>query len=182
MKWIFQKLGHKNEAGFTLAELLVTLCLTALLLSFFLQCFFMATGQNQQQMARQELETNLLLAMETITKDIARSHSVQDCQKEQLTLKQDKMICYSLGEDQQAEEHFYPLEGKILYRRESTQYNRQPMANFISEMEFTYLDPDGLPTEQAENVRAVQVALSVTWNGQQIWQQQIICLAGTDYL
>ena len=28
-------------------------------------------------------------------------------------------------------EHLYPLEGKILYRKESTQWNRQPMANFI---------------------------------------------------
>ena len=114
----------------------MVICITSMLLSFFLQCFFTVSEQHKQRSAMLELQDNLSLAIELLTRDIARSTSVLDCHAQQLTLQQENIISYSLGTDRQAQEHLYALEGKILYRQESTQGNRQPMANFIDTITF----------------------------------------------
>lgn len=171
-----------SQRGFTLPEMLVVICITSMLLSFFLQCFFTVSEQHKQRSAMLELQDNLSLAIELLTRDIARSTSVLDCHAQQLTLQQENIISYSLGTDRQAQEHLYALEGKILYRQESTQGNRQPMANFIDTITFQYLDQRGFPVKDADLVQAVYVKISGQWQGKTIQQEQIVRLAGTAYL
>ena len=173
---------RNRQAGFTLPELLVVLTLTALLLSFFLQCFFTVSAQHRQRSALLELQDNLLSAMEFLTEDITKSTGVHACREDQLALQQAQCVYYDLGDDQQGQEHFYDLEGKILYRREDTQQYRQPMANFIDTLTFVYLDEQGTPTTQPEAVRAVQIRLTGCWNGRTLVQEQIVRLAGVVYL
>lgn len=181
--WEQRKQVQKRwKQGFTLPELLVVLILTALLLSFFLPCFFTLAEEHRQRMALLELEDNLLIAMEFLTADIAKSTAVLDCQEHQLVLQQEHTIYYNLGEDQQAQEHVYDLQGNILYRREKTQYNRQPMANFLKTLSLEYLDDDGKPTRDPESVQAVHVTVIGCWKDRQIQKEQIVRLIGDTYL
>lgn len=171
---------HSN-GGFTLPELLVVLFLISLLFSFFLRCFFTIGNQHQQRLAILELEENLSLAVSGIVKDISKSTAVLSCTEEQLSLKQNKIIYYTLGVDQQ-EKHLYQLEGKVLYRRESTQGNRQPMANFITAMQFSYLDAVGQTTTDSLAVKTIVLCVEGCWQGKTIRQKQIVQLAGDIYL
>lgn len=171
-----------NQKGFTLPELLVTICLTSFLLSFFLTCFFTISDSYKHYSAMLELQDNLLSAVELLTTDIAGSTAVIECAADGCTLQQENCIYYSLGKDQQYQEHFYRLEGKILYRRESMQKNRQPMANFLDTLEFRYLDQNGVPTEQCEDVRAIQFLVSGSYLGQRMKLEQIVRLAGALYV
>ncbi len=171
-----------NKNGFTLPELLVTICLTSVLLSCFLTCFFIISDLHRNRSAMLELQDNLFLAIELLSEDIAKSTAVIDCANETLTLQQGEVIYYSLGQDQQFREHFYFLEGKVLYRRESMQKNRQPMANFIDTLEFYYLDQNGRTTENSEEVNAIHIFLTGKWMDRTIQIDQIIRLAGTLYL
>ena len=171
-----------EQQGFALSEVLVAICLMALLLPFLFHCFFSISEQQKQRAALLELEDNLLLAVEYLTMDIARSTAVLECKEELLILQQNQIVYYDLGEDQQADEHIYLLEGKILYRRESSQWNRRPMANFIDTLIFFYLDEAGNPTQEAASVRAVGFCLVGTWQDQQLQYKQIVNLAGNEYI
>ncbi len=168
--------------GFTLPEMLVVICLTALLLSFFLQCFFTIANQHKQRTALLELQDNLSIAMSFLKEDISQSTAVLDCQPDLLSLQRDCAVYYSLGTDQQADEHFYALQGNVFYRRLDTEENRQPMANFIDEMSISYFDKTGQPTTQPEQVCAVYVKLTGHWNDRQLEQEQVVRLAGAVYL
>lgn len=172
----------KGRQGFTLAEVLVVLSLLSLLSVFFLRCFFFVAEQQQQHNARLELEDNLMIAASLLAEDISRSTAVLGCESQELVLQQTKTIYYNLGEDQQASAHVYPLEGKILYRREHTQQSRQPMANFISDMVLTYFDKDGEKTTDADRVCAVEFVLEGYWREMVFQQRQIVRLEGVDYL
>lgn len=172
----------KGRQGFTLAEVLVVLSLLSLLSVFFLRCFFFVAEQQQQHNARLELEDNLMIAASLLAEDISKSTAVLGCESQQLILQQTKIIYYNLGEDQQASAHVYPLEGKILYRREHTQQSRQPMANFISDMVLTYFDKDGEKTTDADRVCAVEFVLEGYWREMVFQQRQIVRLEGADYL
>ena len=171
-----------GQQGFTLAEVLVVLSLLSLLSVFFLLCFFFVAEQQQQHNARLELEDNLMIAASLLAEDISRSTAVLGCESQQLVLQQTKIIYYNLGEDQQASAHVYPLEGKILYRREHTQQSRQPMANFISDLVVTYLDKNGEKTTEADRVCAVEFVLKGCWRERVFQQRQIVRLEGVDYL
>ncbi len=177
-----RKQNRRANRGFTLPEMLVVICLTALLLSFFLQCFFQISNQHKQRSALLELQDNLLLAEELLMKDIEKSTAVLACDPETLALQQAIPIYYSLGTDQQADEHFYDLQGNIFYRRTQEQGKRQPMANFIDEMTISYLDQYGQPTTVPKEVRAVHVLLTGSWNDRQLRREQVIRLAGAMYL
>ena len=172
----------KTQQGFTLAEVLVVLSLLSLLSVFFLRCFFFVAEQQQQHNARLELEDNLMIAASLLAEDISRSTAVLGCESQELVLQQTKTIYYNLGEDQQASAHVYPLEGKILYRREHTQQSRQPMANFISDLVVTYLDKNGEKTTEADRVCAVEFVLKGCWRERVFQQRQIVRLEGVDYL
>ena len=172
----------KGRQGFTLAEVLVVLSLLSLLSVFFLRCFFFVAEQQQQHNARLELEDNLMIAASLLAEDISKSTAVLGCESQQLVLQQTKIIYYNLGEDQQASAHVYPLEGKILYRREHTQQSRQPMANFISDLVVTYLDKNGEKTTEADRVCAVEFVLKGCWRERVVQQRQIVRLEGVDYL
>lgn len=172
----------KGRQGFTLAEVLVVLSLLSLLSVFFLRCFFFVAEQQQQHNARLELEDNLMIAASLLAEDISKSTAVLGCESQQLILQQTKIIYYNLGEDQQASAHVYPLEGKILYRREHTQQSRQPMANFISDLVVTYLDKNGEKTTEADRVCAVEFVLKGCWRERVFQQRQIVRLEGVDYL
>lgn len=172
----------RDQNGFTLSELLVTICLTSFLLSFFLTCFLTISDSYKHYSAMLELQDNLLSAVELLTTDIASSTAVIACATDACTLQQESCIYYSLGKDQQYQEHFYALEGKILYRRENIQKSRQPMANFIETLEFRYLDQNGAPTEQCENVRAIQFFVSGRYLEQRMKMEQIVRLAGALYV
>lgn len=172
----------KGRQGFTLAEVLVVLSLLSLLSVFFLRCFFFVAEQQQQHNARLELEDNLMIAASLLAEDISKSTAVLGCESQQLILQQTKIIYYNLGEDQQASAHVYPLEGKILYRREHTQQSRQPMANFISDLVVTYLDKNGEKTTEADRVCAVEFVLEGYWRERVFQQRQIVRLEGVDYL
>lgn len=172
----------KGRQGFTLAEVLVVLSLLSLLSVFFLRCFFFVAEQQQQHNARLELEDNLMIAASLLAEDISKSTAVLGCESQQLVLQQTKIIYYNLGEDQQASAHVYPLEGKILYRREHTQQSRQPMANFISDLVVTYLDKNGEKTTEADRVCAVEFVLKGCWRERVFQQRQIVRLEGADYL
>jgi type II secretory pathway component PulJ len=173
---------RRYKGGFTIPELLVAICLTAMLLSFFLQCFFTVSAQYRERSALLELQDNLMLAAELLTADIGKSAEVLECDPEKLTLQQTKVVEYSLGRDQQAEEHFYELEGNILYRRENNQQTRQPMANFIKTLTFSYLDQYGRHTALPEEVRAVYLCVTGEWNGRELCTKRLIRLAGAMYL
>ncbi len=175
---------RRAQCGFTLPEVLVVICLTSLLLSFFLQCFFTVSNQHKQRTALLELTDNMMLAMELMHEDISKSLKVQACMSDQLVLCQGKdlTVYYSLGEDQQADEHFYDLKGNVFYRRWHAQENRQPMANFIDELTFSYLDQYGQLTTVPNEVCAVHVKVTGNWKERQLKQEQIIRLAGTVYL
>ena len=172
----------KGQQGFTLAEVLVVLSLLSLLSVFFLRCFFFVAEQQQQHNARLELEDNLMIAASLLAEDISRSTAVLGCESQELVLQQTKTIYYNLGEDQQASAHVYPLEGKILYRREHTQQSRQPMASFISDLVVTYLDKNGEKTTEADRVCAVEFVLKGCWRERVFQQRQIVRLEGVDYL
>lgn len=172
-----------SQRGVTLAELLVVMCLLAVLMGFFLQSFGFVLSQFQYRMALMELEDNLSLAAEWIASDGANSARVDACQKESLILQCfDGAVTYTIDSDPQAKEHFYNLTGKILYRRESTQRNRQPMANFISEFRITYYDACGIETEDADCVALVEVLLKGQWNAAKAEKRQWIRLKDTAYL
>ena len=173
---------RRVKQGFTLPELLVVLFLLSLLSSFLLRCFAAVAGQQEQQLALLELENNLAIAQSWLGDDIAKSSAVLDCAAEQLTLQQDQLVSYTLGTDQQITEHLYPLEGKILYRKESTQWNRQPMANFIETLTIFYYDAQGQPTVDSTAVCAVGVQLTGCWREQQITKRQVVQLMGDGYL
>lgn len=172
-----------NHAGFTLTEMLVVICLFALLSGFFLNCFVFAMEQYQYCIALMELEDNLNNAMDWLATDLAESIAVSDCSESGLTLQTaEGKIYYTLGTDTQAKEHFYDLTGKIFYRRENTQKNRQPMANFISCFRVTYYDEMGNLTESATSVTTVEILLEGTWRDTVISQRQIARLNDSDYL
>lgn len=171
-----------ERQGFTLSEVLVTICLMTLLLPFLFHCFFTMSEQQLQRAALLELEDNLLLAVEYLTMDIACSTAVLDCQEEGLSLQQNQIIYYDLGADLQADEHIYPLEGKILYRRESSQWNRRPMANFINSLTFSYWDEAGNLTQEAASVKAIGFCVIGTWQNQQLQYKQVVNLAGKEYI
>lgn len=107
----------------------------------------------------------------------------QPARMEQLVLQQPRTgIQYTLGIDQQATEHLYPLEGKILYRKENIQWNRQPMANFIETFTISYLDKYGQLTEEPTAVCAVGIHLTGCWQNGRIEKQQIVRLMKKGYL
>lgn len=173
----------RDQHGFTLAELLVVLCLMAVLSGFFLQSFVFVMTQFQHRMALLELEDNLAMAIDYLVTDGANSIAVKDCNAEQLTLlTEDAVIIYTIGTDLQAKEHFYDLTGKILYRRESTQVNRQPMVNFISGFCVSYYDSTGAATSDPDCVSMVDIQLEGVWNDTVVQKRQIICLKDSDYL
>ena len=177
----FRKIMTANQ-GFTLPEVLVALCLLAMLLPVLLRCFGTMAEQQRQRAALLELEDNLLLAVEILMGEIAGSTAVLDCAENCLVLQQDSVIYYDLGDDQQLKEHLYPLEGKILYRREDSQIARQPMANFVETLTFFYLDGAGQPTDEAALARAVGFSLTGAWQETQLQYRQVIRLAGEAYL
>lgn len=171
-----------NKKGFTLVEMLVVIILLSILSGFFLQCFTFMVEQYHHRIALLELEENLSIAMDLIVKDLSESVGVSNCEANSLTLQTlDKKIYYTLGTDQQADEHFYDLKGKILYRRENTQINRQPMANFISRFTAVYYDASGNCTEDISQVRVVAVALEGQWNETVITQKRIVRLKDAYY-
>lgn len=178
--------NKKRQGGFTLPEVLVVLCLTSMLFTFFLQCFFFWSEQYQNRSALEELEDNLLIAIESMAQDIGRSTGILTWEQESITLvsgyHEKETVAWSLGKDGQAEEHFYALEGKILYRLESTQRVRQPIANFIDTLTISCLNRQGLPAQKAEDVYAVHVKITGVWKNRTLKQEQIIRLAGTAYL
>ena len=170
------------QTGFTLTELLVVICLFSLLSGFFVQCFVFAMEQYQHSIALMELEDNLSSSMDWLASDLTESIAVLKCTDDELTLQtSDGKIYYTLGTDTQAKEHFYDLEGKTFYRRENTQKNRQPMANFISCFRVTYYDETGNPTENASSVKIVEILLEGTWNDTVISQSQAARLKDSDY-
>ncbi len=178
-----ERQNHKrNSKGFTIPELLVALCLTAMLLSFFMQCFLTISAQHRERTALLELRDNLIMAAEMLASDIGKSTAVLSCDSEKLSLQQKNVVEYSLGRDQQAEEHFYELEGNILYRRENNQQARQPMANFIKTLTFSYLNRYGQHTALPEETEAVYLCITGQWNGREIQTEQVIRLAGAMYL
>lgn len=168
--------------GFTLPEMLVTLCLLALLFPVLLRCFQTLAEQQRQRAALLELEDNLLMAVEILTREIAGSTAVLSCEENRLVLQQDSVIYYDIGDDLQMEDHLYPMEGKILYRREDSQSARQPMANFVETLTFFYLDEAGQPTDEAALTRAVGFSLTGVWRETQLQCRQVIRLAGAVYL
>ncbi len=173
----------ERQAGFTLAELLVVLIVTGLLSSFFLSCFFTSVGQYRQRSARLELEENLTLASSFLTEEIAKSLAVRSCNHFRLELQQDVVVHLTLEEDPQKEEHYYrQIEGKNLYRREDTERNKQPMANFIRSLRAYYLDENGLETEEPEEVRAVMFVLTGRWQDALLERRGVVRLAGAEYL
>lgn len=170
-------------AGFTFTELLVVLCLFALLSGFFLNCFVFAMEQYRNSIALMELEDNLCISMDCIASDLRETTAVLNCSTDSLNLQTvDCKVYYTRGTDTQAKEHFYDLTGKILYRRENTQINRQPMANFISDVCVNYYDELGNPTEQASNVKIVEILLEGTWNETVISKALAVRLNDSDYL
>lgn len=177
-----RNLEIRIKQGFTLPELLIVLLLLSLLSSLLLRCFMTVSTQQEQQLALLELEDNLAIAQAWFRDDITQSSAVLDCAAEQLTLRQKQIVSYTLGNDQQKTEHLYPLEGKILYRKESTQWNRQPMANFIETLTISYYNAQGNPTTEPVAVCAVGVQLTGCWRDRQITKQQIVKLQGDGYL
>lgn len=178
------RLSHKlhGKGGFTMAEMLVVLCLLALLSGFFLQCYVFVMEQYRHRIALMELEENLTIAMDLIAADFAEAIGVADCSVDSLSiLKSDGTVYYTTGTDTQAKEHFYDLTGKILYRRENTQWNRQPMANFISGFCVSYYNQVGEYTAHSSDVSAVEVKLEGTWNDTVITQRHIAELKDSYY-
>ena len=178
--------GHRKQGGFTLPELLVVLCLIAVLLPFFTKCFLFAADQQKNRIAIEELQDNLMIAMEVISRDISRSSEVTAWSSDTITLRNafqsEKTVTYSTGKDEQAKEHFYLLEGKILYCLESTQKTRQPMANFIDTLTISCLDCNGMPAKETEQICAVHLTITGTWKDRTLKQEQIVRLAGSAYI
>lgn len=171
-----------SKKGFTLAEMLVVLILLCTLSGFFLQSFTFVMEQYQHRLALLELEENLSISMEYIAKDLSESIGVVACKSDSLKLQTlDGKVDYTLGTDQQADEHFYDLKGKILYRRENTQQNRQPMANYISCFRIVYYDENGNYTEESSQVCAVEILLEGQWKETVITQKRIARLKDSYY-
>lgn len=176
-----QKVCYKD--GFTLAEVLVVMLLLSILSGFFLQCFTFVMEQYRYRIALLELEENLSISMDLIAKDLSDAIGVTDCNSGSLTLQmRDKKVYYTIGTDQQADEHFYDLKGKILYRRENTQRNRQPMLNYISRFTVTYYDEEGNCATDSDRVSTVAVELEGTWNETVLTQKRIVRLKDSNYL
>ncbi len=180
--WNRMRNKTKNNDGFTLAELLVVLCLMAVLSGFFVQCFVFVMDQYRDRIALLELEENLSISMDLIAKDLADCIGVSGCSSDSLTLlKSDGAVYYTTGTDTQAKDHFYDLKGKILYRRENTQRNRQPMANFVSRLCIHYYDSTGASTVDDTRVYLVEVELEGIWNNTSIVQRQIARIQDSQY-
>ncbi len=180
LKQIQNKKG--SHAGFTLTEMLVVLCLVAVLSGFFLQCFIFVMEQYQSRMALLELDDNLSIAMDYIAMDLADCIGVSGCSTDSLTiLHPDGAIYYTTGTDPQEKAHFYDLKGKILYRRENTQRNRQPMANFVSRLCVNYYDRAGIRTADAASVYIIEVELEGIWNETTVKQRQIARIQDSRY-
>lgn len=172
----------KQCDGFTLAEMLVVLCLTAILSGFLIQCFVFVMDQYRNRIALMELEENLSISMDFIAKDLADCTGVFECNADSLTVvKEDGVVYYTTGTDTQAKAHFYDLTGKILYRREHTQWNRQPMANFVSRLCVNYYDSTGVCTTDDKSVYLVEVELEGVWNDTVIVQRQIARIQDSKY-
>ena len=172
-----------NQHGFTLPEILVVLVLTTIVLTSGMQYGTTMAMQHTKRTALLELQDNLTISAELLEQDISRSTQVLECDSGELNLQQTgRTVHYSTGNDQQAQEHSYLLEGKILYRRESTQYNRQPMANFLDTVVFTYLDRNGNVTTDPQQVRTVAFTLIGTMDGHCIREQRYVMLAGEAYV
>lgn len=176
-----QDKSKKND-GFTLAELLVVFCLLAILSGFFVQCFVFVLDQYRNRIALLELEENMSISMELIAKDLADCTGVSGCSADSLTvLKSDGAVYYTIGTDTQAKDHFYDLKGKILYRRENTQRNRQPMANFVSRLCIHYYDSTGTATIDDTEVYLVEVELEGIWKDTPIVYRQIARIQDSQY-
>lgn len=172
-----------NKRGFTLPEMLVVLVLTTIVLTSVMQYGNSMVMQQTKRMALLELQDNLTISAELLEQDISRSTQVLQCDSEELNLQQvSHTVHYSTGNDQQAQEHSYSLEGKILYRRESTQYNRQPVANFLDMAVFTYLDRNGTVTTDPQQVRTVAFTLTGQTDRHIIREQRYVMLAGETYV
>ena len=180
-KMLSEKLSA--QSGFTLTECLVVLCLLALLSGALLHGFVFAMDQYQRSIALLELEDNLCNAMDWLARDLANSTAISACSADSLTIQTEEgKIYYTTGTDTQAKEHFYNLTGKIFYRRESTQKNRQPMANFISSFYVTSYDETGKITVIPSNVKIVEVLLEGVWNDTVRSKRQVVRLYDSDYL
>ena len=179
-------MGHiklYSQRGMTVAEVLVVICLLAVLSRFFLQCFVFVQDQYRHRIALLELEDNISISLEWLERDLLASIGVSSCSQDSLTLAMpDGMVYYTVGTDTQAKEHFYELKGKILYRRESTQKNRQPLTNFISRFYVTYYDKLGNKTTDVAKVCAVQIVVEGTWKDTVLTQQLAARWNDSDYL
>ena len=180
--WVqLQKKSEKRD-GFTLAEMLVVLCLLAVLSCFLMQCFVFVMDQYRNRVALLELEENLSVSMDLIARDLADCTGVSKCAADSLTvICRNGVIEYTTGTDTQSKDHLYDLKGKILYRKENTQRNRQPVANFISRLCINYYDGAGACTTDAAKVHLVEVQLEGAWKDKTIVQRQIAKIQDSEY-
>ena len=84
-----------------------------------------------------ELQQNLRLAMEEIISDLEKVKEIEQLGRDFIIVRDldNNRIKYELGPDPYTNEHLYQLKGKTLYRTLNIS-NKQPIANFITELVF----------------------------------------------
>lgn len=150
------RLVLKDEKGFTLIELIVTLALCSVLLVILTDGLLQWQRQKEQVLAENELAENLNYAMSELAYDLRQTVCIlpqTEADKLVLINETGDTISYELSVDTMSEEHPYQLAGQVLYRKENGG-RRQPIANFLSEMIIRY------PEEGEAPVRVVQISLS----------------------
>lgn len=129
----------KNNKGFTLIELLVAMFIITILLAninLILKNHFTNWSEQCDEI---ELKQNLNYGMKRILEDIKFSKKLLEVGKNYIIIENADAttIRYELAKDNFAEEHLFSIEGFTLYRKEGNG-NRQPMANFITKLEFSF--------------------------------------------
>lgn len=182
----------KQKQGSTLAELIVVLSVTAMILLVIFRAYFAMEEQKNFWLAKHELEENLAMAIEYIRQDALLSASVEQCDQSQLTLVQypfqgayflKSTVKYTLKADPQKDDHLYQkLTGNVLYRKESSQSKHQPVANFITALTYRYLDDAGEETMKPENVRRLLVTAQGNLAAETVCLVEVIPLGRQQYV
>lgn len=106
----------KNEAGITLVELLATIVIVSLVVTFILGIQVMVQKQFKDKLRDTEQLTDVTIAMKAITKELRLAEEVTIHADNHLKIRQpgDEMIEYSLQDDilkRNNEDYIYEMEG-----------------------------------------------------------------------
>ena len=179
-----------SNRGFTLVEVIITIAISSIILVCLTEMVFFMDNQQKNMIARIELQQNLTMALDSIAADVENSRDVigygdSNLLAKSLNLRKvrlnrqgetyDQRIDYQLAIDPMEGQHLFPLKGKVLYRKTDGGQN-QPIANFIIDLTFEYLDSDNKICTNSHQAEKVIIMIQGEVNNDIIQYQQVKCL------